>query len=110
MLQAARLRFIGAAGRAERLHLRQTKIQNLGVSAFGDKNVRRLDVAMHDPPGMRRVQRIGNLDGQRQQAIHSERTAPDTVLQRHALKEFHGDESLSTLLADVVNRANIGMV
>jgi hypothetical protein len=62
LIQASRLRVVGTANRADRLHLRQTKIQNLGVSAFGDKNVRRLDVAMHDTLGMRRVQRIGNLD------------------------------------------------
>ena len=45
--------------------LRQTEVQNLSVSAFGDENVRRLDVTMHDPLGMRRVQRIRDLYGQR---------------------------------------------
>ena len=47
-----------------RRNLRQSKVQNLGVSALGDEDVRRLDVAMNDAFGVRRVQRIGNLDGE----------------------------------------------
>ena len=40
----------------------QSKIENLGVSAFGDKNVCRLDVPVHDPFGMRGVQRVGKFN------------------------------------------------
>ena len=34
----------------------------------------------------------------------------DAVLQRHAVQKLHGDEGLAVLLADVVNRADVGMV
>ena len=47
-VQAARLSVIGFAGRAEGFDLRQSKIQNLGVSAVGNEDIRRLDVAMND--------------------------------------------------------------
>ncbi len=32
------------------------------------------------------------------------------MLQRHAIEKFHGDESLTVLLANVMNRADVGVV
>jgi hypothetical protein len=51
------------------------------VTAFGDKNVRRLDVAMDDALGMRGVQSVGNLDGERNQSLIVERPSGDAVFQ-----------------------------
>ena len=39
-----------------------------------------------------------------------QRPARDAVLQRHAVQKLHGDERLAVLLADVVDRADVGMV
>jgi hypothetical protein len=33
------------------------------VAALGDEEVRRLDIAMHDPFAMSRVERVRDLDG-----------------------------------------------
>ena len=44
--------------------LGQTEIQNLGVAAIGDENVRGLDVAVDDALLVRGVKRIGNFDGE----------------------------------------------
>jgi hypothetical protein len=49
--------------------LRQAKVQDLGLTPIGDKNVSRLDVAMDDTFLVGRVQPIGDLDGNVQQFI-----------------------------------------
>ena len=45
--------------------LGQAEVEHLGVTAFGYKNVGRLDIAMDDPLGMGGVQRVGDLNAQR---------------------------------------------
>ena len=65
---------------------------------------------MNDAFGMRRVQRVRNLNRQCQQHVQFHRTPGDQVLQRHAIQILHGDESLAVLLANFVNGADVGMV
>ena len=65
---------------------------------------------MDDALGVRRVQRVGNFDSQVEQQLHVQRTPGNTVLQRHALQEFHGDEGMAVLLADFVYGADVGMI
>ena len=48
------------------VHLGQAEIENLGVSALGDKDVSGLDVAVDDAFGVSGVERVRNLDGERQ--------------------------------------------
>lgn len=48
----------------------QPEIVNLCLPARGDKNVRRLGVAMHDALRMSCIQRIGNLDSQVEQRFY----------------------------------------
>ena len=91
-------------------NFRQPKIQNLGVPALGYKNVCRLDVAVNDPSGVSRVQCVGDLDGEREKDFHFQRTPRDAVLQGHTVQKLHGDERMTIVLADFVNRADVGMV
>ena len=51
----------------------QPEIENLRVAASGDEQIRRLDVAVNDPGGVRRLERVGDLDRERQQQIDLER-------------------------------------
>ena len=44
--------------------LRQPKIQNLCVLALGHKDIRRLDIAVNDPLGVRGIQCISDLNRQ----------------------------------------------
>ncbi len=90
--------------------LRQPEIQNLGVAALGDEDVRGLDVAVDDAFGMRGVECIGNLNRQTEQNIVLERFSGDAMLQRHAVQKLHGDECLPVLFPNVINRADIGVI
>src|SRR5229473_39136 len=91
-------------------NLRQSEVQDLGVSAVGDKNVGRLDVSVNDALAVRRVQRIGHLNPQTTQNIRRNRPAADTMFQCYALEKLHGDEASAALLADFVNGADVGVI
>src|SRR5580658_1440521 len=65
---------------------------------------------MDDSFGMRSVQRIRNLDGERQYRLGFHRSAADAVLQRHAIQKFHGDEGLSVLVINFVYGADVRVI
>ena len=97
-------------GRLRAGQLRQSKVEDFGLTALGDEDVRRLDVAVHNLFRVRGIERIGYFDGQRQQRLGLHRLARDAMLQRHPVQKLHGDEGLAVLLANVINRANVGVI
>ena len=99
-----------AIGAQFRLHLGQAKIENLRVAALGDENIRRLDIAVNDAFGVRRVQRVGDFRGQRQREVQLHRLAGDLVLQRGTIEKFHGDEHFAVLVVNFVDGADVRMI
>ena len=89
---------------------RQPEVQNLGVSALGDKDVGGLDVAVDDAFGMGCIQCVGDLDGQRQNQLGFHRSASNAVLQRQAVQKLHGDERFAVLIVNFVDRADVRMI
>ncbi len=89
---------------------REPEIQNLGLPAIGDENIRGLDVAMHDAFRVRRVECIRDSGAQVQKHFDIERPVIERVLERAPLQKFHGDEGAAAIFADIVNRANVGMI
>ena len=59
---------------------------------------------------MRRIQGVSDLTGEVQQLIGLDRFGRDTLLQRLALEQLHGDEGLALVLIDVMDGADAGMV
>jgi hypothetical protein len=91
-------------------NLSQTKVENFGVSALSDKNICRLDVAVNDSLGMRRIERIGDLNCQRENRVSLHRTVADAMFQRHAIQKLHDDKRLLILLSDLINGTDIRMI
>ena len=90
--------------------LAKSEIQNLGLPTLGHEDVRRLDVAMHDALGVRRIQRVGKLDAQVQNFVGLEGLGADAVLEGLPLQQFHGDERPAFVLVDVVDGADVGVI
>ena len=101
---------IAAGGAGGAGDLRQTEVENLGVAAVGDENVRGLDVAMDDSLAVRGIEGVGHFDRQGEQALELHRPALDQVLQGLAAEALHHDEEMAIVLADFVDGADVGMV
>ena len=93
-----------------RRKLRQAEIENLGLTPLRDKNIRWLNVAVHDSARVRRFESVGDLNPQIEQLRRLQRSPLDQMFQCRAFQILHGDESQPAFLADVVNGANIRMV
>ena len=73
------------AGFVSHVELRQTEIENLGMAAFGEENVSRVNIAVNDAMGVRGVESIGYLDSKRQQGYQIQRTTGNPVCQRQSV-------------------------
>ena len=101
---------VAAGGPGGSRHFGQAEIENLGVTAIGDKNVRRLDIAMHDPFAVRGFQRVGNFNrevSRRSCSIGRPSIRCFNVWPGQAL---HHDEQVSFVFADFVDGADVGMI
>ena len=101
---------VNASVSAGWLVLGQAEVEHLGVAAFGDKNVGRLDIAMNDPFGVGCVQRVGHLNTQRQRSRDIERLAADMLAKRLTVEQLHHQKWMARRFTHVVNGANIGMI
>jgi hypothetical protein len=80
------------------------------MAAGSDKQVRRLHVAVHDPARVGGVERVGDLDRQREQRGHWHRTAVDRLLQRLSLEKLGHHVGPAVVDADVVDREDVRMI
>jgi hypothetical protein len=90
--------------------LGDAKVEDLYRSLGTDDEVRRLDVPMHDIHFVRVREPRTNFFGQLHLAQDRERRPQaDQIGERVAAHELHGDEGQTVVLADVVDRDDIGV-
>src|SRR5215471_2764494 len=80
------------------------------MATFRKENVRWLDVSMDDALRVRGVQPVCYVNRHIEQRFWFHRAASDGVFQRLTFEKFHCDERSAVLFANVVDRADIGMV
>ena len=80
------------------------------MTSLGDKDVGGLDIAVHDSGGMRGIERIRNFDPQPQNLVNFHRPPADPVFQGHPFEKLHRDEGMAILFANIVDRADVGMI
>ena len=85
------------------------RIRRPGVPALGNEDVGGFYIPMNNPRRMCRIQSVGDFDRKRQQQIGFQGSSSDTVLQHCAIQKLHGDKGSLVLLADVINRADVGV-
>ena len=90
--------------------LREAEVEYLHLAAFGDEDVRRLDVAVDDAGRVRGVERVGDLDGIVEEQRPSAAACRDAPAQRRAVEHLHDEERQVAVLADVIERADVRMV
>ena len=90
--------------------LRQPEVQKLHEAAGGEEDVAWRNISMNDPLVVRRPQRVGDLDGDRQDLADRQRPAKQSRLQARPIKQFHGDEGLRLVVADLQERADVRVV
>jgi hypothetical protein len=87
--------------------LGQPEIQHLHLPAWSQENVRRLDIAMHDPLGMRRCQCVRHLDADIKQLLRLHRMSGNALLQALALQLLHHDERMPVVIFNAVDGADV---
>jgi len=65
---------------------------------------------MHDALGVRRVERVGDLRPEVDEAIGLKGTPADGLRQHLSVEHLHREEMTPFVLADFVDRANVGVV
>src|SRR5207253_5123385 len=90
--------------------LRQAEIENLQSAIAGDEDIFRLDVAMNDSLLMRRSHSSGDLDAVIYRSTTVQWAGAQAGSKRFTFKQLFDDVRLRLVLADVVDRNQIGMI
>ena len=108
-LQAAERDLVYVSDRFLR-QLRQSKIEDLDSSVFGDEHIFRLQVAVHDSLLVRCRQSVGNLHSILDRLTLGQGAAIEGCPQAAALQELGDQKRRLLVLADVMNGENVGVV
>jgi len=88
--QGRRVREVaGSGGRIERLG--EAEVQHLDRAIRSHLDVRRLQIAVNDPGGVRGLERVGNLSRDRQGFVEWKGTTGDAIGERRPLDQLHDE-------------------
>ena len=74
------------------------------------ENVSRLEIAMHDARAVGFVERVGDFGGDLDGVAERQRAPGDAIRQRLALEILHDEKGGALVIADVVQRADVGVI
>ena len=90
--------------------MRDAEIGDLDRAVVEQEYVGRLDIAVNDALAMRIIERIEHLRHDADDVRHAEALVGfEIFLELATLDEFHGDEPHAAILAEVVNRNDVGV-
>jgi len=90
--------------------LRQSEIEDLGLSPVRHKDIGWLNVTMDNSATVSSVQGVGDSHGDSQQWIKVEGLTIDLARECCALQQLHCNEGLTGRVLDVIYRADVGMI
>ena len=90
--------------------LGQPEIQHLHAAVARHHDVLRLQIAVDDPQRVRRRDPLGRLRGDIEQPAQRQRPAVDDGPEGFALHQLRDDVGLPVVLADIVDRDDVGMI
>ena len=96
--------------RLAHLDLREPEVEDFHLSRRRQHQVRRLEIAVDDAGGVCGVERVGHLRDDAGDLGHRQRPAGEASRQRFALVVRHRDERLAGVVADLVDRRDVGMI
>ena len=80
------------------------------MAAIGQEDIAGLDVAMDDAVAVGRLEGVGHLNRDVDELRYLDAAVVDVVAQRGAAHQLHHDERAAFVLADIEDRADVGMV
>ncbi len=90
--------------------LREAEVEHLHRAAAREEDVGRLDVAMQDAFGVRRVERVGDLRRDVEHVPQIERPSRQPPIERLAVEQLHREIELAFVLVEAVDRADVRMI
>src|SRR5258706_15057315 len=100
------MRVVFAVGRINTLG--ESEVHHLYMARGGEKDIRRLDVAMQEALLVGFGQGVGDLDASLQNFLHAGQPLLQAVAQRTALAEPPGEGRTPLPLANVIETADVG--
>src|SRR5580700_4350535 len=91
-------------------NFRESEVEKLRRPTLRDEDVGWLNVPVNNANGMDSVECISDLDTQIEHRFDAHGLPCDLMLQRQAVQKFHDDEWLPIVLADLVYRADVGVI